>query len=339
MTDAGAWRRGPAGARIGVAIALAALHLAGATPAAAQAPSEIDARITGKALYDEGVRLMDAGRVAEACPKFELATRVDPGRIGVMLKLAACYEAEGRVASAKTGYDLAEAAAQKAGDARAVEAHTKAVALAPRVPRLTITVLPVTAGPGALRVQRDEIAVESALWGVPVPVDPGEHTITASAAGKKPWREVVKLGERDVKTIEVPALADEAPAALPPPAAPLVPAPSAAATSVWSTPRVVGVAVGAVGVAGLVAGAVLGGIAIQKLKDSNAGGNCAGNLCNQQGLDLRGDAISTGNASTALFAVGGALAATGIVLVAVAPRKVAASAALGPSGLTLRGSW
>jgi tetratricopeptide (TPR) repeat protein len=331
MTDLPAWCRR---ALVGAALCLVA------APAAAQAPlpqetSEVDARLKGKALYDEGVRLMDVGRVAEACPKFESALRVDPGRIGVMLKLAGCYEALGRVASAKTAYEIAEAAAQKAGDARAADARAKARELAPRLPRLTLTA-GAAAGVQGLSVQRDGGAIDRELLGVPVPVDPGAHVIVASAPGRKPWREEIQLAEGASRSLEIPDLALDAaaPAPLGPGPAPPPPAPGV----LWSTPRVAGVALAALGVAGLAAGAVTGVLAIQKRNDSNAG-HCMGNACDTIGVGLRSDSIAAGNASTALFAIGGAAAVAGVVLVVVAPQKQSVSIALGPATLTARGRW
>ena len=90
------------------------------------------------------------------------------------------------------------------------------------------------------------------------------------------------------------------------------------------------------------AGTVTGVLAIQKLGDSNAPRNCDGNAnkCSTNGLGLRSDSIAAGNASTALFVIGGAAAvATGVVLVVVAPRKPAVTLSLGPAALGVRGRW
>jgi hypothetical protein len=101
----------------------------------------------------------------------------------------------------------------------------------------------------------------------------------------------------------------------------------------------VGVALGALGVAGLAAGAATGVLAIQKRNDSNADGHCQGNQCDATGVGLRSDSIAAGNASTALFVIGGAAAVAGVVLVVVAPRKPAITLSLGPAALTARGRW
>ena len=91
-------------------LVVAALLL-GATRARADATTEADA------LFDEGLKAMDAGDHAAACAKFGESQRLDPAA-GTLLHLGNCYEKVGKTASAwATFLDAAasEAAPCKAG--------------------------------------------------------------------------------------------------------------------------------------------------------------------------------------------------------------------------------
>ncbi len=53
---------------------------------------------------------------------------------------------------------------------------------------MTITVPPTLTSLEGLQVKRDGVLIEKTLWGIAVPVDPGEHAISATAPGKKPGK-------------------------------------------------------------------------------------------------------------------------------------------------------
>ena len=71
-------------------------------------------QVTAEALFSEGRRLMTAGKLDEACPKFAESQRLDPAP-GTLLNLAACYERAGKTASAWNAFREAEVAAGRAG--------------------------------------------------------------------------------------------------------------------------------------------------------------------------------------------------------------------------------
>ena len=155
---------------------------AAAHPAQAQSTSEKAAQ---KA-FDDGMKLLDQNKPAEACPKLEESQRLDPA-MGTQFRLAECWEKLGRTASAWTLFRQVVSEAQAAGrEDRATVSSARATALEPRLTRLSIVVAPSARVPGLI-VRRDGATVEEALWGHGVPVDPGEHLISASAPGKKSW--------------------------------------------------------------------------------------------------------------------------------------------------------
>ena len=77
--------------------------------------------------------------------------------------------------------------------------------------------------------------------------------------------------------------------------------------------------VGGAGVASLVAGFGVGGLALSKKNASNAGGNCPNDTCNAAGQALRQQALGAATASTALVVVGAVLGGAGGVLLFTAP--------------------
>src|SRR5688572_23072963 len=94
---------------------------------AARADDASDAR----SLFDEGRRLLAAGKVEEACARLEASFRLDPGA-GTKFNLALCYERAGRLASAWAAYNEVASMTQARGETdRAEVARNRAVVLVP----------------------------------------------------------------------------------------------------------------------------------------------------------------------------------------------------------------
>ena len=59
------------------------------------------------------------------------------------------------------------------------------------------------------------------MWGSAVPVDPGAHTVTATATGHKAWEMKIAVSEAGTtSTVKVPALEQQTTAAVTPVVAP-----------------------------------------------------------------------------------------------------------------------
>src|SRR6185295_20420038 len=103
-----------------------------------------------------------------------------------------------------------EAAAKREGRAdREQAARERVKALGPVVPRLTIDVaLGARSAPG-IAVKRDGIAVGPPVWGTGAPIDPGEHVVEASAAGKRTWSTKLTLVASEKRVVTIPTLEDE----------------------------------------------------------------------------------------------------------------------------------
>jgi hypothetical protein len=309
--------------------ALVAAFLACSHGAQAQAASDAAA---ADALFNEAQKLAAAGNYAQACPKYAESLRLDTG-IGVMLYLADCYERTGKTASAWVQFREAEELASKQADRRAAAAHDRAARLEPVLARLVIRLGPGVDLPG-LELKRDTTLVGRAQWEVPVPVDPGVHTIIASAPGKKTrTMSVLVVAGGSPTTLTVAPLEDESVATTEPPPRPQgtspselpVTEPATTSTRPGNTERIVAYAVGAAGLVGIVVGSYFGFDTISKNNAANSDGNCHSNgdneLCNKTGLPLNQAAQSSATASNIAFGLGAAALAGGVVLYLTSPRS------------------
>jgi len=297
---------------------------------------------------------MDANDYATACPKLEEAVKLVPEGIGAKLTLAECYEGIGKLASAWSQYEIGKSLAERAGQKeRAERAAARAEALRGRLATLTIEVPEAVQKIPGVTVARAGAALGREQWGMALPVDVGSYEITATAPGYKPWTrnvEVLKDGESasvrvdEIAPIECARPAEECKR----PVAPVVVQRAAPETS-WR--RVLGLGLMGLGAEGLILGAVLGGLAIQKNVQSKAGGLCtAEDYCKPEGLELRSEAVGLGNGSTAALVLGGAALVGGVALFATAPAStskgkeqkrpaVGAALELLPAGLRVRGEF
>ncbi|WP_437765857.1 bacterial transcriptional activator domain-containing protein [Sorangium sp. So ce764] len=306
------------------------------------------------ALYQAATRLLEAGRVAEACAMLEQGRTLDPTALNLLLRLGECLARTGRTAGAWNVFSETAAIAKSAGDPRAARAAALAAALEPRLSRMAIAVPPGSAAPG-LEIRRNGVLLLPSQWGQALPVDPGTHTIEAQAPGRKRWsvERVVPPDGAGVVIIDVPLLLAQEP----PPRA-LAAAPKGQRTQAPPVPpidergggagagraqRLIALATGGAGLVGLGLGAVFGAEAIARRDASNRGHCDARSRCDAVGVSLREDAQKAGTASTIAFSTGtAALLAAGLLLWTAPPsaagppsRRATAAAAAGPGGFSL----
>lgn len=319
-------------------------------------------KAAAEALFDAGKKALADGHYPEACRKLEQSQALDPG-IGTLLYLADCYERVGRTASAWATFRQAASEARAEGQsARARIGTDRADKLEPRLSKLTIEVSAEDTSIEGFSLQRGKDKVERALFGVAIPVDPGQIDLQASAPGYKSWQETVAVGADAAKVVvKVPPLEKEAvapaPAPAPPPTAEPVPPPAptpakvpaapADTGSVGSTQRTIGIAAGAAGLVGIGIGSFFGLKAMQKNHDAKD--LCPQNQCTSpDGVTLTDDARSAATASNIAFGIGGALLVGGVVLYFTAPKTEPGGAAslrlapaVGPSaaGMTAWGAF
>ena len=325
---------------------------------AAEAHADVSAqdRAAARSMFDSARELVKTGKYAEACPKFEESERLDPG-IGTQFNLADCYEHVGRTASAWSVFLEAASQAKLAGQGdREKASRDRADALAPRLVRLSIAVPPDSQIPG-LEVRRDGTLVGTPMWGQGAPVDPGAHSVEASAPGRLAWKANVEVREEG-KTVSltVPVLEKAAVAAAAQPSATAArpekefpaPQPSPVAPAPESKPfmsrKTVGAVIGGVGLVTLGLAGVFAMQSKSKLKDAKA--YCNGNTCwDQAGVDLHSEAVSAADYATIFSIVGGVALVSGVVVYLTAPSTSAPARTerprlvAGPGTLMLQGTW
>lgn len=287
--------------------------------------------VTAEALFQQGRALLDARKLAEACPKLAESLRLDPAT-GTLIALALCHESEGKLASAWAEFSEAEGRSRNEGRKdREQVARERAEALQPRLSSLTIDVSPEAAATPGVEVKRDGFVLGRGAWGTAVPIDGGEHQIEVTAPGKVPWTRTVTVNiERDHVRVAVPALVD-ASVVPPAPAGPvethggtaetrpaaspaeLAPPSSAGESRAWGTLEWVGVGAAAGGVIALGAGGYFLMDALDRKKAAEPDCN-DDNQCNSDGLTALDDAVGSGNMATLFSVVGGVLVGGGATL-------------------------
>lgn len=272
------------------------------------------------ALFNEARRLVDAGRHAEGCPKFEASFALYSSA-STMINIARCHERQGKVATAWQDYQRAIALTKDIQDAERRKslidiAQEGMQALAPRLPKLRIVIPDAPAG---VEVLRDKINVSPAEILQGLAVDPGQHEIRVSAPGYLPEIRTVTLEERKTITVEVTLH--------------LVDAMNSRARGYW---RPLGVTFLAGGAIGLGVGAVSGIVSLQKVNDIEA--RCGGVHCLSSDMIARRElnsAMALGTLSTGTMIAGGILATTGAVFLVLDHVKTRRSRVLPSVGFSV----
>ena len=316
---------------IGNRLALVALALLLAPSIAFADGSE---QAYAQTLFDEGVKLMEQGKYAEACPKLAESQRLDPGG-GTLLNLGLCREKEGKLASAWIVYNAALSQAIKDGRKdRELTAKDRVVVLEPSLAKIIIEVPEAVAHTKDLEVVLDGVHINSAAWKVPAPIDVGHHVLTVSATDKRTWQQNVEV-QRDGQTVTVtiPSLED----------APQERHPDGVVKP--SPLRPIGIVVAGIGAAGIVVGGIGGVMAIVKRSDSNkeCPGGTSANMCSAKGVAANEDAKSMAWVANIGFGVGIVGLTVGAILFFVGkpqqPQRAAIVPVIGPDQLGLAGTF
>jgi hypothetical protein len=321
----------------GLRVTAAALVAVFALPVRAEPPARDP--VLAEAEFQRGWELLEKGDWPAACARFEASMALDPA-VSTALRIAACREREGKLATAwyeyqqalKLNEELPQSAERRtelAGFARSALA-----ALDPKVPRLRVA---LPARPDGTTVQRNGMPLPLASLADPIMVDAGEQVLEARAPGFEPARATVTAREGHTVDVELRLV----PAAPPPPPPPVPPPPPQEDTTIGDGQRTAGLVTGGVGLCVLGVAAGLGIYTLVKVGESNEEGRCVGELCNTEGIALRDEARSAQTAGFVTLAIGGAALGAGIIVFFTAPEgaPAAASVHVAASGAHLDVRW
>jgi hypothetical protein len=305
------------------------------------------------ALFDRGVVEMQAGQPETGCPALDESYRLDP-KPGALFTAAECQVVWGRLYAAAQRYEAYVAHVSKLSpegrarhEARVAQARTALQALELRIPRLLVVV--ASPAPVGLRFTLDGSPLAPESLQEPLRVDPGPHTLEASATRYKAWRLDVNLDESETRHVEV-RLAPEASHQVRqelPPSVPDNVAPdnaSPASASRWAS---LGWVLCGVGAAGVVVGSVAGSSVLHQKgiveDECSAATSAQGKTCSERGMRAVGRGHDLAAVANVGFGVGIAGLAAGVLLLITSPTQKEAQHATQVAPLLLdvgsSGAW
>lgn len=300
--------------------------LALGTVGPAQAKETDDAtRSAARSLGYEGINDFQAGKFATASDKLDRAYRaLQVPSLG--LWSARALEKSGKLVAAAERYLEVQRLDATGGDVAVqqkaqADAQTEYAALEPRIPSIVIRI--EGAKEDAVSVSVNGVAVPSSILGVKRLVDPGEVKVEATFEGQTlNESRTLREGESTTVVLEFSASGAAAPSKQPEPG--VATASVTADEPASGSARTLGFVALGLGGAGIVVGAVTGGLAMSG-KSSLKG--CEDTRCPpSQQSDV--DSYNRFRTISTIGFIGGAvLAATGVVLVLSSPKRTDASVA------------
>jgi hypothetical protein len=229
-----------------------------ARPAMAQDNADKKELSKARALFQRAIELEQAGNYTAALEQFREVgqVRMTPQ---VRFHIATCEEKLGRLVTALGGYQLAFADADSVGDDFKGEVERAVTRLEASIPKLVIA---RGSGAEAAEIQLDGVALGASSVGVPVPLDPGPHAVTAKAPGFLSFNKTVSIGENEQKQVDI--LLTPEPQE---PRVPLAAGPGGASEGEKPNKKLVPYVIGGVGVASLIGSGVLFALRQSTLSD------------------------------------------------------------------------
>lgn len=198
-------------------LAISAVTLA-PSPAHAQTPSEI---ATAKQWFADGLAKEEKGDFAGALELFKRAAQVKRTP-QIVYHVGFCESRTGALVEALVDLESAVSIARAARADDVVTAATAELAdVQKRTPRVEVR---VAEDPPASRFLVDGRAVALSMLRTPMPLNPGEHTVTVEVANGASASKKVTLAERDAIKVDLAPASPSATPPLPPPPTPAVPA-------------------------------------------------------------------------------------------------------------------
>jgi hypothetical protein len=167
-------------------VAIVLVTLLGGRLALAQPAPELPP--AGK-LFLEGRELLEAGKAAEACAKFEESYKLDSTAAGTMLNLGLCHEQVGKLATALKWFRRAQTRAAEHGlTDTETSAREKSAALAAKIATIKLAV----SAPAGRTVTLDGNRIDEVDFGR-LEVDAGAHVFELVAPGAPTVRREIEV--------------------------------------------------------------------------------------------------------------------------------------------------
>ena len=195
-------------ARSLVAVAFAAGLAAAPSPARAQAPEELKA---ARELFQEAYKDEQEKRFEAALEKFQRVAKVRESA-SVRYRIASVLESLGRLRDARDAFRALAASKPTLPPNEqeiATSSEERAQSLDKRIPTLTLQ----TDGkpPPEAKIAIDGTPVAPSMLGTPIPLEPGEHVVSATGTGAAPFESRVKLAEGGGVALTVPVVVRSVP--------------------------------------------------------------------------------------------------------------------------------
>lgn len=192
-------------------ISVLAALVAAPRPALAE-PSASEKKLA-KEMLAEAIADEKAGKCADALDVLRQIIQIQESG-EALLHIGECMSKTGKLVDALKTWEHAEDVARVEKDRATQQALLpKLAALRERIPAVA---LQVPAEAKAVTIKVDGQAVVLSRAGVPISLDPGEHTIDAEAEGRAPFSTKITLAEKESKVVpvELPLTASSSPLAV-----------------------------------------------------------------------------------------------------------------------------
>lgn len=278
--------------------------------------------------FRSGREAVSHGDCLLAIELFRASNDLEPG-LGKILNIAICEETLGHLVVAKAHFEEILRQLPR-GDERIAITKDHLSALAERTPAITLRLAEGT--PTQTVIKLDDKAVEASSLGSEVQVDPGRHVVTVICAGRADSRREVSLDVGSRLTLSLVAGA---------PLPKVFSSPTVDSGAPLGGRSVAGYLFGALGVAGLGAGAVMGGVAIS-VHDATESRCPTHRGCSQEVIHDASVGQTLSTASAVAIPAGVVLSGVGVYLGITGARSTRAaniSVTVVPGGLGLQGSF
>lgn len=150
-----------------------------------------DTLLQSNALFAQGKRELAAGATVAACVSFSESYRLVP-RGGTLLNLGLCHEQAGHLSDAWRTLRLALSTAAAEGRSDRIPLATEHIAAVESKLSWVSLSLPHDVDPSLVAVRLDGTPIGHGEWGA-VPLEVGEHTLTAEALGFDSWSQKIVI--------------------------------------------------------------------------------------------------------------------------------------------------